>query len=472
MTYALQKSCGFGQRLFKTVNPSPYLNQLIDPNLGLARSTVTIQAIRNDVLKFGNSTKYDFANDGYMTMAVNAAYRAFMLPHPVRMIHLNDVFTLDLPIWKSSPGLPWREYGYKTKGELRHDVDAIRQIRKFWHIIKRGDKMHPPDCCAYVRSHVTDIGESKIRAVWGYPATLTLGEAVFAIPLIDAYRKCGTPIAYGYETALGGMKKLYKEAHGKYFVAIDFSSFDKNVPKYLIDVAFDIFLRNLDLSYYRDHGVASADRMQIMYNYIRNYFINTPIRLCNGERYKKTSGVASGSYFTQLVDSVVNYILITWLTLKCKASIDWIKVMGDDSIFGTDTLIDLDDFQDLAHLLGMEINIKKSAVSKYLSNLTFLGYQINDGIPSRPLETWMASLLYPEHPDRNWDDVASRALGLLYANAAVTQKFDGLCRMIVSLRPYDLNVSRGMARYLFMQGIYHLEKEPPDMFYFMSRLHI
>lgn len=55
------------------------------------------------------------------------------------MLHLNDVFAKkDLEIWNRSPGLPWKELGYKTKGDIQHDPDAIARIRLFWHKVKTG----------------------------------------------------------------------------------------------------------------------------------------------------------------------------------------------------------------------------------------------------------------------------------------------------------------------------------------------
>lgn len=145
------------------------------------------------------------------------------------------------------------------------------------------------------RSHTCDIGETKVRAVWGYPATVTFGEAVFALPLIEAYKTMSEsvrPIAYGFETLTGGMKKITNRflGSGKYYVGLDFTKFDKSVPDWIIDIAFDIVMLNIDFTYYKDHGVADARRMIHMFMAIRNYFVNTRIRLANGHRFMKTSG--------------------------------------------------------------------------------------------------------------------------------------------------------------------------------------
>nr|QQO81400.1 RNA-dependent RNA polymerase [Soybean thrips partiti-like virus 4] len=461
---------GFSQRHKTHSYPSPYLIQFFNEIPSKHRSPVTFDLIRKDLLQNSNDSK--IPKSLTMKLAILEATKAFQLSSPVKMMHLNDVFKQDLNIWTSSPGLPWRDMGYKTKGDIRKDVDAVNRVRWFWHKVKGGSNIDAPDCCAFVRSHLADYGETKVRAVWGYPATMTFGEAVFAIPLQRAYEKGKYPIAYGYETAVGGTNRLVREcSRFKYKYALDFKSFDKTVPVELIDAAFNILLLNIDFMHYEDYGTADVLKNFRMFEYIKDYFINTPIRLCNGERYRKSSGVASGSYFTQLIDSIVNYILIVYLCLELNGKLpDYIKVLGDDSIFCTDKLFDLDRADELLQKFGMSLNLKKSAVSRSLNKLTFLGYQINDGIPSKPYDLWLSALLYPEEADRCWDDVASRSLGLLYACMGTDDRFDGYCRAILSLKPYSLDTSKGIFRMLRNVGIKDVSTTPPSKWGFLKRI--
>lgn len=246
---------GFAQRTFTEVEPTKFLQCY---NTGKWRSPVTQGLIKADLMEFENysspPTSYSFK------LAVDRATHAFHLPTRVPMIHLNDVFQKDLDIWTKSPGLPWIHEGYKTKGDIKRDPEAIRRVRKYWHLVKAGHDIRPPDCLAYVRSHVCDIGDSKIRAVWGYPATVLFGEAVFALPLLRAYKR-GGPIAYGYETALGGMKKLYdRMCLYPHFTGLDFKSFDKTVPAWLIKIAFKILRLNIDFVTYEEYGTGDAVR--------------------------------------------------------------------------------------------------------------------------------------------------------------------------------------------------------------------
>lgn len=104
--------------------------------------------------------------DKILDEAIRRAFTAFELPQRPKMLHLNDVFQRESPIWNSSPGLPWIELGYKKKSHIREDPDAIRRIRWFWQRVKAGEDIRFPDCCAYVRAGLPrhlDLWRSSIR---------------------------------------------------------------------------------------------------------------------------------------------------------------------------------------------------------------------------------------------------------------------------------------------------------------------
>nr|APG78345.1 RdRp [Wenling partiti-like virus 3] len=423
------------------------------------RSPVSLDGVREDVLSYHNTTVKP--NCRHLDDAILAARRAFKIGERVNPIHLNDMLQTASFTDASSPGLPWRLYGYHTKKEVRSDERAVQSIRYFWHQIKCGKDINPADCCAYVRSHLTVYPKEKIRAVWGYPYTVSVQEACFAVPLIDAYKKRG-PIAYGWEMVKGGMRKveaLLSQAHFKY--ALDFSSFDKTLPSWLIREAFDIIIANYDFSRYQDAGIPHTDALHRVWDYIVNYFINTPIRLSNGERFLKDSGVASGSYFTQIIDSVCNFILIEYICRKFGIYPSGIKVLGDDSIFCSNNYVSLDSMQPVFADLGMKLNVEKSIVTESLFDITFLGFRFENHLPVKPTEDWLAALHHPEHTDKSFDDFASRALGILYANCGVNLDVDQYCRAIIKSSPFRIKLSRSFRRYLRAMGVERLKKEPP-----------
>nr|APG78277.1 RdRp [Hubei partiti-like virus 31] len=344
------------------------------------------------------------------------------------------------------------------------DVDAFRSIRTVWHLVKEGKRVNLPDCAAYVRPHLVEKGEKKVRAVWGYPCTVSFQEACFALPLIEAYKQAKTPIAYGFETARGGCRKIFLR-FGKYsnFLSSDYSRFDKTIPAWLVRVAFDILFANLDLTEYQDYGIPDTLKLYRAWKKIVEYFIKTPIRMCNGERYRKAKGVASGSYFTQLVDSIVNWIVTQYCIRKMGIKIHDHLVLGDDSLVATNRQVDPHLLTSYAGRFGMIINPEKTQLTSRIQEVKFLGYYINNGGPSRKREELCAALLHPERPDRDFNDFATRTLGLLIANFGHDIEFDSCCRMILSV-PYKVQYSPSMTRYLRVMGIDQLPKEPPDLF--------
>lgn len=455
----LPKLKGFAFKFGQPTSCSPYLEKYEDELLGNSerhhRSKVTLNLVREDVLSFSNKSS-DKSLDPLFQLVIRKVADDFRLNARVKPFHLNDVFKQQLPIWNSSPGLPYKFLGFKTKNDVRKDHHQTNNIRLFWHRIKTGEFMTLPDCCAFMRSHLAPEGEEKVRAVWGYPMQVTMAEAMFALPLIDAYRHQSKPIAYGYEVALGGTRRILKRfANKKNLAAIDFKSFDKTVPRWLVNAAFYILEDNLDFTAYRDHGTPNVIGLLRVWNSLKTYFSKTPIRLANGERYKKISGIASGSYFTQLIGSICNALILNYVSIS-RLNVwpeDYI-VFGDDSLISFKSPLALDLIASSVAEFGMIINRTKTAQSNSIADLEFLGYEIG-GLPRKSYSKWIYALLYPEHPDMNWDAVASRALGLYYANLGVDSHIHALLHRIITVRDFDIVLSRSMEKMLRIIGFGH-----------------
>lgn len=124
--------------------------------------------------------------------------------------------------------------------------------------------------------------------------------------------------------------------------------------------------------------------------------------MCNGERYVKACGIVSGSYFTQLVGSIVNYIILRWTCRSHGIHSPFIRVLGDDSILATDCELELEWFLNSARRLGMAINLRKSVVTENVDELSFLSYNIGRGEPKKSRFAWITALMFPEGPDKDW----------------------------------------------------------------------
>merc|ERR1712094_37528 len=95
--------------------------------------------------------------------------------------------------------------------------------------------------------------------------------------------------------------------------------------------------------------------IKLNWNQLIDYFINTPLLIGN-EIWVKHGGVPSGSYFTQLIDCVLNMIALFYGVLllarrlspqdpKLSRVLAHINVLGDDSIMKLKYSISITDLE-------------------------------------------------------------------------------------------------------------------------------
>lgn len=242
----------------------------------------------------------------------------------------------------------------------------------------------PNPCLAGVR---TQRG-NKTRLVWMYPLEMTMLEAAFATPLISTYKNIRTPMPYSKRRfELGARLEYTLTERNK--VALDFSKFDSSVSSSLIRASFRILATWFDFT--KDEHLAWKN--------IVNYFINTPIVMIDGNLYTgKRKGVPSGSFFTQLIDSIANYIIITAAMSKFnyKPHEKKIHVLGDDSVFSTNMDVSLSDLKTYFLTKGFKLNVDKSEVKPSSDTIHFLGFDWKKGVAYRDVDKAILSMSQPE----------------------------------------------------------------------------
>lgn len=330
----------------------------------------------------------------------------------------------DLPKAKS-PGLPYKVRGYATKGDAIKDPQVLADIRKIWYDIEAGIPVQLADVACYARAHIATRDKNKIRATWGYPLEVYMAEASYFYPLLDVLKQAPNPIiAYGTEIGNGGMTFVNQMAEAfptRPILLGDWTGFDHTIPAWLIRDAFRIIAEAIDWDHVQDSEgkiwPVRSNRSHRRWKTLVNYFIDTPIRLSNGERFIKHCGVPSGSCFTNVVDSIVNAIVMRYLVYELTGSLPKADIyLGDDSVIVLSDLIDLKLLADFAlDQFGMVFNYEKSSQTYDRKLVHFLGYYNNSGTPYKPLDSIVASTIYPEHTVSDKATTITRLIGQCFS---------------------------------------------------------
>jgi len=212
----------------------------------------------------------------------------------------------------------------------------------------------------------------KDRSVWGLDAATVAIEGQYARPLIEA-------LSHNFMQYAGGKSNtflshlIYTYGVGKYWCSTDISQFDQHVQAWHIHLAFDL-IRDL----FPESCKAELD-------WVEHNFINTSIICFDGQIRRKNKGVPSGSYFTQVVGSICNLIMMcSFLASQKKtSSIDMkvshifdelrpcrcgkmkyapVYVMGDDNLVFTRTKFKIEEYAQYSkRVFGLDVKPEKSA---------------------------------------------------------------------------------------------------------------
>lgn len=439
------------------------------------RSVYSVNKLYNALGKFrpGRIPETNLDNP-HVRAGIKLAYKCFARGEDDKFLQPMDLVMSTVKVlttaMDSSCGLT--AFGLKKK-------DAMSTaLAKATAIVQR--KVSPAPCIAYARTQEN----FKTRLVWGFPYEMTIIEGTLARPIIDHYLTIDTPMAFG-KTSLSLGSKINGGANSRRFTySVDMSSYDASISGKLIDVAFRIISTWFKSTHYINN----------LLHIIKSYFITTPIVMPDHNVYfGKRHGVPSGSYFTQLVDSIVNVIIAGALSSKMNLRIDkqHIQVLGDDLIFFSNTKVYLDSLASQARqLFGVEFNARKSQFVRN-SEMKEIHYLGRDWQVSRPHTSFLrilARIVLPENR-RKYSKERSRRLaeikavinsyGLVYREGL---KFYGISRKVFWMNiidvenqvfKYDFNVDKdhmsGLLRYQMREGLIDGKHHGKSIFEMMLR---
>lgn len=311
--------------------------------------------------------------DESMKQGFVMAFKIFAKPQGSPFFSMPDSVELikALKLSKSS-GLPLMTSKAKS---LMYSLDREEQIRS-------GIKA-PNPCVAYKRTQK----DNKTRLVWGYPLEMTIMEARFARSLIDYYKCHDTPMAFGLtKVALGAKIHRNFEDQPGTTVCLDFSKFDSTISQTMIRQAFRIL----------GTWFTEEDKEKYGWKTLIEYFIHTPIVMPDGHLYTgKNHGVPSGSYFTQLIDSIVNVAMMYALQYSQGMNFrsESLLVLGDDVIVQVKGKIELEKYSEYLSNVGLKLHGEEKTV---VGECHFLGATWIKGKPHRPVQELVESAIFPE----------------------------------------------------------------------------
>jgi len=256
----------------------------------------------------------------------------------------------------------------------------------------RGDKA-PEPCIAFARTQF----EGKTRLVWGYPYSETVIEGLVAYPFLQLLKGRNTPMAFAITTMALGAKLRVAAYHNRFGYSIDMASFDSSVSEFMIDQAFRIIKTWFNLDQVEP---TSGLTCREIFVHVQNYFTHSSIVMPNGMIYHgRKHGVPSGSFFTQIIDSIVNVIIAGTISSKFHLHVDKreIFVLGDDLLIWSDRDMDLTTMAKFAsETFGVTFRSDKSKKFRSSETIQYLGREWTHGIPDLPLEEVIKRMVFPE----------------------------------------------------------------------------
>lgn len=194
-----------------------------------------------------------------------------------------------------------------------------------------------PFARAQISGFLSDEGEltphktkHKQRLVWCINAAMVLVEALYARPLMN-YTMPRIAQYAGGKTPRDIRNKLRSWGYNCNWVCLDYSKYDSTVPKWIIYRVFEMIKNKFPKE---EHAVI---------DWLAYHFVHTKLYMPDGTIVQKAKGIPSGSYFTQIVGSLVNMLMVrTWQYSKYGKEINsktmdrydniMFMVMGDDNI--------------------------------------------------------------------------------------------------------------------------------------------
>lgn len=321
----------------------------------------------------------------------------------LRPVHIIRPDQFDKVSWipSSSAG-----YGYVGKKRDNYPLARRNATRALYGFAKwRSRYRFVPDK-AFARTQLSLRSHPKVRHVWGRAFHHILIEGLIGQPFIQNCMQYDTPIYIG--------KDIHKDMpyvilramqNGGTCYCIDFSKFDASVCSQLVKIAWSLLEELLVLDDFVD---------RLVFDFCYTLFTNTPLLMPDGRLYIVRSGVPSGSYFTQIIDSIVNLLVINMCMYDAWNMFYPVKVLGDDSLFVVPTeSCTVEELTKFFDQFGLAVS-DKTVITRNHDKIVFLGHNFYGSRVTRDEFTCLSLALFTEEAISSPEESALRIGSLIY----------------------------------------------------------
>nr|CAH2618892.1 RNA-dependent RNA polymerase [Racomitrium varium deltapartitivirus]CAI5383895.1 RNA-dependent RNA polymerase [Racomitrium varium deltapartitivirus] len=307
-------------------------------------------------------------------------------------------WSFDSVKWESSSAAGYGYTGQKGENENYHKAKTIAAKCAF-NVLegKSFDELinSTPDV-AFVRTQLSYLPiKQKIRNVWGEAFHYIILEGLYACPLIEYFKENDTFYFLGADPLLEVPLKIQERVSGSTAVyMIDWSEFDATCQPWEIYFAFSL-LKSM-LRFPPEEGGQ-------LFDFLVELFIFRKVLKPDGTLVLKDIGIPSGSYFTNLIGSIINYTRIQFIWFSLSGEFVNTTVQGDDSITSVSNtqVIHPIDMTRLAQPLGWKLTWEKCKIGYINDDVTFLSRTVRGYQMYRTELDLIRRACYPEYPNED-----------------------------------------------------------------------
>lgn len=234
------------------------------------------------------------------------------------------------------------------------------------HAAEHAIQNSTPDV-AFTRTQLAKLPSIKVRNVFGEAFHLILIEGLSAAPLLEAFKSRDTFYVTGKDPTSYVPNYFSKiDQLNGWLVALDWSKFDATVQLWEIEHAFSALKQLVTFP-----TILSERAFDVSVILFKRRKLAAP----DGVLWMREGGIPSGSYFTNMIGSIINYTRVKYACLRMEYPILSCRIQGDDSVICIASH-EKPEVHALACIVaehGWVLNPTKCMVSRNSEEITFLG---------------------------------------------------------------------------------------------------